>query len=70
MADRSVFHKIFLIISVLVSSQAGEYTFELADRDQQCFHEQFSESGKEAILEFQVLYSFVLFVSYCCRNVP
>ena len=34
--------------------QSGEFTFELADRDQQCFHEEFKETGKEIILEFQV----------------
>ena len=43
-----------LLVALIPFVQSGEFTFELADRDQQCFHEEFKETGKEVVLEFQV----------------
>lgn len=49
------FSTVIAVLLVLIPFvQSGEFTFELADRDQQCFHEEFKEAGKEIILEFQV----------------
>lgn len=51
----AVVFTVFVVLATLIPFvQSGEFTFELADRDQQCFHEEFKEKGKEVILEFQV----------------
>lgn len=58
--DRTVpgalaFSTVIAVLAALIPFvQSGEFTFELEDRDQQCFHEEFKETGKEVILEFQV----------------
>lgn len=50
----AVYSMFVVLVALVPFVQSGEFTFELADRDQQCFHEEFKETGKEVVLEFQV----------------
>ena len=52
----SMFIPILVLLYASVwSSLAVEFTFELPDRDQQCFHEEIKQ-GTKGTLEYQVTY--------------